>query len=110
MRTGAVGHAVVSGHISRLLDGTNEDEEEVLGSALRVLLELERVGFSSKILRGGLSKAQRGAWVNARVLRQALAWTENEKHEWTVGYGASELQRREVEDSFVSGFEEPRRG
>ena len=91
---------MVSGHLSRLLDTTNEAEAEVLGSLLRVLLELEKVGIVGSVLRKGLSKAQQGAWIHTDFLHRALRWDAATKGDWSDGYDLRELERRRSDAAF----------
>jgi hypothetical protein len=86
--------AAAIGRFLRVLDTTNESEEEVLGQLWRVLAELLLAGYAEKTLESALRRVQEGAWLNVVRLRVWLRYPKELLAELAGLYdGAFEVAR-----------------
>ena len=90
-------HAVLSGHVIRLLDTISLGAAQVLEFLFRLTLELERTGCPTKLISRALDRARELAWVPVHNIKPLLSWSAGDKQQWVERFDRREMRWRSLD-------------
>ena len=94
-RSRRVEMSVTTGHVSRLLDTTNEEELVVRGMLRRLVIELREVGsILERVIRNSFAKVRRLALCNIQDALDVLKWSRMRRVVWKATYDGCEALTR----------------
>lgn len=93
--------SVAAGALFRLMDMTTAVEEEVINTAIRMMLEYRMCGFGEKGLLAALAKVQVKTMVDLTRVRKAVRWEQKDAKHWIQLYDVMEEARVKRADEAV---------
>ena len=93
------------GYVQRVLDCSNEAQEEALAMTLRALAGLLLAGVPKKIIRRVVRRARVGAHMDLAPVKIAVEWPLTRLRRWAEEFDQRKMYRRGREDKHLHVFD-----